>query len=775
MARCLILLHDQDVDGSVHSSLYLEKSLPLSSIRSSWNRLIRNNRISLIEYLENSRGGGTMLHTFIFLSKEGWFYVGALIWSVAKLSSELWPLLPNKKLDLVTTKLVDRSRGGLQKEQVEQLLEDKCFTQFCIELSSKGHQQEMWEFMGKTGYRRMAHFSALSCKGYYNMRADDVSVNYHRRNSDHEIEDVLSMEQQFRTLFNTWMLLVIRIWQDVRERPYRGTGDESDSDEGSEIISWLKEYWETTIGDGGEGRDDIDNGPPLQETHENYSKTMMLLLPPSANAIPRFGRMPVLATFPSYHSIMSNLAPETLSDIFLVAHSQTQSGERALLSLRTTWVCRYWRTTALNHSPLWADITISRVDSLTHFITRSKNAKLTIALIDINIPESSVLWSAVLGSIQRVTHLTLCPTRRTTRPDDLISLAGSLESDDSDTQTLALETLRLYHVDFRDLQFTFNPIHTLILNECSFFWGRSIGMSSTLTTLRIASPISLVAYTDILLQLQNLRCIKNVRLFNALTSPSQNTPTIQQPIILPTLRVLVLSEGERSSMEAVLQMVQLLDLTGIRRLQFWTTVEATDLIPQLLHAAQTACHHFVITYASILSHSDSWSQISIANDQNPYDSSITLRIEDDPQPSVFTIAMDHLMLDQVEYFHIGYYEQHISTNRCIEAVGGPNSHVSTLVLQHDAVDDFPDFVQDQFPQLDELVFYAESESTEKIAIPMHLIQSGQQYTQLRRVVFCSCNEDSEWDRSEEAIELLEQTGCVIRFEDWRYIVEYYEE
>ncbi|TFK59970.1 hypothetical protein BDN72DRAFT_864715 [Pluteus cervinus] len=32
----------------------------------------------------------------------------------------------------------------------------------------------------------------------------DVSVDYHRRNSDYEIEDVLSMEQQFRTLFNTW-------------------------------------------------------------------------------------------------------------------------------------------------------------------------------------------------------------------------------------------------------------------------------------------------------------------------------------------------------------------------------------------------------------------------------------------------------------------------------------------------------------------------------------------------------------------------------------------
>ncbi|TFK71812.1 hypothetical protein BDN72DRAFT_725274, partial [Pluteus cervinus] len=128
----------------VMDPIFLESAHNKQSYFIDWGDIERHEDIA--KYLENSRGGRTMLHTFIFLSKEGWFYIGALSWSVAKLPSELWPLLPNK---LVTTKLAERSQGGLKKEQVEQLLDDGRFTQFCIELSSKGHQQEMWEFMGK--------------------------------------------------------------------------------------------------------------------------------------------------------------------------------------------------------------------------------------------------------------------------------------------------------------------------------------------------------------------------------------------------------------------------------------------------------------------------------------------------------------------------------------------------------------------------------------------------------------------------------------------------
>ncbi|TFK62843.1 hypothetical protein BDN72DRAFT_902900 [Pluteus cervinus] len=79
----------------------------------------------------------------------------------------------------------------------------------------------------------------------------DVSINYHRYNSDYEVEDVPSMERQFRTLFSTWFgpepfpnnsrcadgccLTFAYGKTDVRlcvEKPYRGTGDESGSEEG---------------------------------------------------------------------------------------------------------------------------------------------------------------------------------------------------------------------------------------------------------------------------------------------------------------------------------------------------------------------------------------------------------------------------------------------------------------------------------------------------------------------------------------------------------------
>ncbi|TFK60031.1 hypothetical protein BDN72DRAFT_905324 [Pluteus cervinus] len=43
--------------------------------------------------------------------KWEWFYIGALSWSVVKLPSELWPLLPNKKQELVTTKLAWLDNG----------------------------------------------------------------------------------------------------------------------------------------------------------------------------------------------------------------------------------------------------------------------------------------------------------------------------------------------------------------------------------------------------------------------------------------------------------------------------------------------------------------------------------------------------------------------------------------------------------------------------------------------------------------------------------------
>ncbi|TFK60299.1 hypothetical protein BDN72DRAFT_864469 [Pluteus cervinus] len=461
---------------------------------------------------------------------------------------------------------------------------------------------------------------------------------------------------------------------------------------------------------------------------------------------------------------------EILSEIFLVAHSQTQPEDKALLALRATWVCRYWKSTARNHSPLWAVITISRVDCLEHFIARSKEAKLTIALRKINMPESDI-WSPILGAIRRVAYFALVPKK----PDALMALSGSLEPDGSDTATLALRILELDHVDILELEFALNPIHTLILTTCAFFWERSFGMSTTLTNLDIRYPTIRVAYTDILLQLQNSPCIETVHLVEALTLPLQHTPTIHEPVTLPALRILDLSEGEANWMNAVLQMVRLLDLPGIQELQFWTEHCAMNinLIPQLLYAAHTACQDFMITYASILTHAESWSQISIANDQDPsYDSSITLRIDNAYDGSVFTIAMNHLTFQDVEYFHIGHYENGISTDRWIEAVGGPNSHVSILVLQFDAIDEFPGFAQDQFPQLKELIFYTEAESSEKIAIPMHIIQSGRQYTKLRRVVFCG---EDEWDRSDEAIELLKKIGCKIRFKKGDYIADYYEE
>ncbi|TFK61120.1 hypothetical protein BDN72DRAFT_904388 [Pluteus cervinus] len=437
-----------------------------------------------------------------------------------------------------------------------------------------------------------------------------------------------------------------------------------------------------------------------------------------------------------------------------------------MLALRATWVCRYWRSTAHNHRPLWAVITISRVDCLEHFITLSKTAELTIALSKIGVPESDI-WAKILGSIPRVTHLALCPTRR----DGLMGLSGSLVSNDSSMPVLALRDLELCRLDIRELGFALNPLHTLTLKKCSFIWERSFGMSTTLTNLCIEYPTILIPYTDILLQLQNSPCIKTVDLSDALTLPLQHTPTIHKPIILPSLRNLVLRESEDTSMGAVLQMVRLLDLPGTPALQFLTD-NTVDLIPQLLQAAHTACRQFTITYASILTHSESWSQISIANDQNPSHSSITLRIDHGYNVDVFTTAMDDLVLDQVEYFHIGHYEYGLSTDRWIEAVGGPNSRLSTLVLQCEAINEFTGFVQDQFPRLEVLIFYDEAETAEKIAIPIHLIQSGRQYTQLRRVVFCGLD---EWDRSDKAIELLKQTGCKIKFKKGDYIVDYYEE
>ncbi|TFK62334.1 hypothetical protein BDN72DRAFT_862914 [Pluteus cervinus] len=465
---------------------------------------------------------------------------------------------------------------------------------------------------------------------------------------------------------------------------------------------------------------------------------------------------------------------EILCTIFRCAHRKSALQEKALLTLRLTWVCQCWRTSAIGDTGLWSVISFPHHELILRFIDLSRESRLTIILL--NIRRLDVARNAlppVMRCIARIVRLTLHWTlgEPWSPPTDqqLLQLSDFVPSDASGrlpNQSVKLITLDLRNTSLQDL--FRSPKRKLHLYRCSFTVNPLLRLSSTLTDLCITDPMTSIGFLDVLTYLGRAPLLRQLDFSNAL-APQPHPALSAARISLPALQTLNLSESDLAGLDVAIIFLNHLDLPCIRTVRLWTDYAPSDHISSLLLAAHHACGNFPITYTSILINAEGWSQISIADEstlQNPH---ITLRIDLDSSENMVLAVLDHLPMNQLEYFRIATWESGSYAKDWIPTLVGVQSRVSTIFLQDDSIEDFSGslnlIISGSFPCLRTLGFsHTPGYHSSKIGaakLPFDAIKTCLHHTPLSEVVFYGYR----WDSSEESIQVLGEIGCKLRFED----------
>ncbi|TFK59407.1 hypothetical protein BDN72DRAFT_865175 [Pluteus cervinus] len=538
---------------------------------------------------------------------------------------------------------------------------------------------------------------------------------------------------------------------------------------------------------------------------------------------------------------------EILCAIFRFAHHRSAPDEKALLTLRLTWVCQNWRTSATGDAGLWSVITIPQHEHILRFIDLSKESRLTVTLLDLRtLDVVRNILPPVMRCIARIVHLTLHWTLEEPRSQpterQLLQLSDFVTPD-------ALEILpnrfpKLITVDLRNISLLNmklrlrSPKRKLHLYRCSFIVESLLQSSSTLTDICITDPFTSIGYQDILTLLEGSPLLRQLDLSDALalqphaflsaerislpalqtfylnesdfsgldssstltdiciTDPFtsigyqdiltllEGSPLLRQldlsdalalqphaflsaeRISLPALQTFYLNESDFSGLDVATRFLNRLDLPRIRNVRLWTNYASNEQISSLLLSAHHACRDFPITYISLLVNSEGWSQVSIADEQAQRNPHITLRIDPGTIRNPVSAVLDHLPMNQLEYFRIATYESGSYAQNWIPIL--VQSQVSTLFLQDDSIEDFSAsldlIVSGSFPCLTMLGFshtpdYHPS-GTGAAELPIKVIEACVHHTPLYNLVFYG----DSWDSSEESVQLLGEMGCKFRFE-----------
>ncbi|TFK62279.1 hypothetical protein BDN72DRAFT_903366 [Pluteus cervinus] len=466
---------------------------------------------------------------------------------------------------------------------------------------------------------------------------------------------------------------------------------------------------------------------------------------------------------------------EILRTIFRFAHRRSVLAEKALLALRLTWVCQHWRTSATGDTGLWSVITIPHHEHISRFIDLSRESRLTVILSDIRtLDVARNILPLVMRCIARIVRLTLHwtlgePWSPPTQPLQLSDFVTSDAPQMLPNQSHKLIILDLHNISLLDMKLRFrSPKRKLHLHQCSFTVNPLLRSSSTLTDLRITDPKASIGFLDVLTFLGCTPLLRQLDLSNAL-APQPHPALSADRISLPALQTFNLSERDLAGLDVAIIFLNHLDLPHIVTLRLWIIYAPSDHMSSLLLAAHCACRDFPITYTSILINAEGWSQVSIADESAVRNPHITLRIDLDSSENLVLAVLDHLPMNQLEYFRIATWESGSYAKDWIPALVGVRSCVSTIFLQDDSIEDFQGslnlIVSGSFPCLRTLGFshtpgYHSSEIG-AAKLPFNAIKTCLHHTPLSEVVFYG----DSWDSSEESIQVLGETGCKLRFED----------
>ncbi|KAF6761923.1 hypothetical protein DFP72DRAFT_877455 [Ephemerocybe angulata] len=255
-------------------------------------------------------------------------------------------------------------------------------------------------------------------------------------------------------------------------------------------------------------------------------------------------------------TLTCRLPPEILSRIFIDLASMGLSAWYTLAAnkkprkvsvswLRVTFVCRHWRSVALQSPSLWSNLVFSNANLAEAMLTRSKGAPLTIWYNGMRDNPSSVLTTA-LSSVDRLRSVkfsldedsyiqpALLAWAQKTGPT-LTSFEMSYDIGNSGSLSKAF------------LRSSSHSLRILSLIRCGYTWGDlPIGPNIThlsLDTDKIDSDTHRPTHSMFVYSLQQMPHLQCFNLIGFL--PCEADTQYSEPIYIPSLRSLSLEDDAR--------------------------------------------------------------------------------------------------------------------------------------------------------------------------------------------------------------------------------------
>ncbi|TFK65158.1 hypothetical protein BDN72DRAFT_845866 [Pluteus cervinus] len=203
---------------------------------------------------------------------------------------------------------------------------------------------------------------------------------------------------------------------------------------------------------------------------------------------------------------ISRLPAEVVTIIFVYAQDFSKIKSKSTLAMKISWICRDWRRISLDCSRLWAEIDFAHQRGVREFISRSRQASLSVTL-SCDFP----LVKTILRSSHRMCALDLSWGSFKSNRSTCLDLEVTWTK-----ETPFLQSLSLYGTTIPSIIVSHPPpLQHLQLQNCLFKWD--LPLFPSLTTLSVIDPTDTISLKDLLSKLANLPALTNLTLDTVLS------------------------------------------------------------------------------------------------------------------------------------------------------------------------------------------------------------------------------------------------------------------
>ncbi|TFK64376.1 hypothetical protein BDN72DRAFT_861424 [Pluteus cervinus] len=249
--------------------------------------------------------------------------------------------------------------------------------------------------------------------------------------------------------------------------------------------------------------------------------------------------------------LTQGLPVECITEIFLCKRDGSPYGKRSLVVLTLSWVCKRWRSIALQDSRLWSVIDVTHMPAVEACLSRSAQTPLSLFLSPFQ-PYNS--FPSLLSLASRVIHRT---QSLVIGPGDPIRVLGILHG----SEAKLLTVLDIASSSLHEELFIRGPppLKRLRLTICNFSWTSWI-FPATLVVLHILRPGTRINVEGFLGIVKEMPFLAQFLLFDVL-KPSWETDGLE--CALPSVTKVEMVEPRCSPITQMFQTCSLVEASII--------------------------------------------------------------------------------------------------------------------------------------------------------------------------------------------------------------------